>query len=248
MSQPEPQQLSRVALFLDFDGTLIEFAETPMAVQVPAELRTLLTDLHVATDGALAIVSGRSVDVLDALLALPFLHLAGLHGLQRRAPGQPVKLTVRTDDGRLFGIRASLQAFVDAHPLCVLEDKRVSLALHVRRAPEMAGEAQALCSALIAPHTGELELQSGVDVVEIRPTGADKGSVVGDLMTIHPFCGRRPIFIGDDQTDEHGFRAVNRLDGLSVKIGKGQTDAVCRLPSPEDLLRWLRRTLSVGEQ
>ena len=81
-----------------------------------------------------------------------------------------------------------------------------------------------------------------------QPTGADKGSVVGDLMTIHPFCGRRPIFIGDDQTDEHGFRAVNRLDGLSVKIGKGQTDAVCRLPSPEDLLRWLRRTLSVGEQ
>ncbi|GIX22070.1 MAG: trehalose 6-phosphate phosphatase [Gammaproteobacteria bacterium] len=230
------------ALFLDVDGTLLEFAPRPEAVVVPPGLRRLLLDLAAALDGALALVSGRSLDSIDALFDLPQLAAAGLHGLQRRLPGRAVEVAVEpTVSSALERLRAALRTLTDAHPGVRIEDKHHALAVHYRAAPTAGAAVEARLREWLAAldRSGELGLLHGNHVVEIKPAAVNKGTAVEHFMRAPPFAGRRPVFVGDDVTDEDGIRAAQALGGVGVKVGDAPSAARCRLPDPAAVRAWL---------
>jgi trehalose 6-phosphate phosphatase len=226
------------AFFLDVDGTLLDIAEAPDRVVVSDHVLTLLADLSVASGHALALVSGRSITDLDRLFSPIVLPVAGLHGAERRdAAGQLHRSTV---NGRLETARAALAAFSGAHPGTLLEDKGVALALHFRGAPQAEHGARAARAGLLPALAPDFVLQEGKCVLEIKPAGASKSRAIAEFMAEAPFAGRQPVFIGDDITDEDGFRAVNSLGGLSILVGERNGSAAThRLASVEDVLRWL---------
>lgn len=205
------------ALFLDVDGTLLEIAGRPDAVRVPPDLLAVLDRLRDRFGGALALISGRAIDNLDSLFAPLRLPCAGVHGLERRDAAAKLH---RDDAGAMLApLRAPLQDFVARHTGLLLEDKGQSLALHFRHAPACAADAEQLLRRLIAQAGQALELKAGKMVLEVTPGHADKGTAIAAFMQEPPFAGRRPVFLGDDVTDEDGFVAVNRLGGISVCVG-----------------------------
>ena len=225
------------ALFLDFDGTLIELAATPDAVVVPPGLREVLAACADAFDGAVAIVSGRPISTLDALLDPLRLPAAGLHGLELRLPDGTVEETAHRTAG-LAGLRARFHSLVREDARLVVEDKGSSVALHFRRAPERERELRELVAGAATPRDG-YQVMHGKKVLEIRPTGVDKGTAIDRLLGAPPFAGRRPVFAGDDITDEDGFAAVNGCGGISIKVGTGETRAAYRVPDVTALRGWL---------
>jgi trehalose 6-phosphate phosphatase len=226
------------AFFLDIDGTLLDIAETPEAVQTDAADHRLLERLHAAAGGAVALVSGRTLAMIDELFAPLKLPAAGQHGYERR-DGEGRRRRHRFDAGQLRPLARALREFAHAHPGVVFEDKGASVALHYRLAPqfrELAHE-RALAAAAMLP--GEVEVQPGKMVWEVKPVGAHKGMAIEEFMREAPFRDRLPIFLGDDLTDEDGFRVVNRIGGHSIKVGAGDTAARWRLSDPAAARAWL---------
>jgi trehalose 6-phosphate phosphatase len=237
------------AYFLDVDGTLLEIAESPEAVQVPVDLIGNLARLHEATGGAVALLSGRRIADLDALFQPLKLPAAGVHGLERRRADSIVESATPIGVTRaLRELQPLLAEFVVAHPGLRLEDKGVSLALHYRQAPEFEGTVHNFAERIAAPYADRLRLLPGKMVVELKPHGADKGRAIAEFMTEPPFIGRRAVFVGDDVTDEDGFRAVNALGGLSLRIGDTRPSAAhAHLPSVTSCRNWLAAALA-GER
>ncbi|UEM19860.1 trehalose-phosphatase [Skermanella mucosa] len=227
------------ALFLDFDGTLVDIAAQPDGVQVAPGLPELLTRLHGALGGAVALVSGRGLDDIDRLLGRLPLAAAGQHGLERRdAEGR--RVTASIDRTALAEITKGLEEFVAAHPGTRLEPKGMTVALHFRNAPEAEADARAATVALMERFGDGFHVQEGKMVLEVKPKGSTKGTVVEQLLAEPPFAGRTPVFVGDDVTDEDGFRVANAHGGLSIQIGtRLPTEARTRIPSVPDLHRWL---------
>jgi trehalose 6-phosphate phosphatase len=230
------------AYFLDVDGTLIEFADSPGGVHVDDALLGLVARLHHACGGALALVSGRALADLEQRLGSVRIPLAGQHGLERRdAAGRfHVHGTPAVQKREL---RERLDAIVAQHPGLLLEDKGLTLALHYRKAPRLAAWLHRLLGEWVASSL-DLQLQKGKRVLEIKPAGFDKGSAIAEFMAESPFHGRVPVFIGDDVTDEHGFARVNLLGGLSIKVGAGRTAAQHRLPDVAAVRAWLAGAIS----
>ena len=225
------------ALFLDFDGTLVELAMTPDAVVIPVKLRATLSACMEVFDGAVALVSGRPIAALDALLRPLRLPAAGLHGLELRMPDGTVEETAPRHP-EFTELRARFRSLVREDARLVVEDKGVSVALHFRRAPERERELREFVARAVTPYNGH-QVMHGKMVLEVRPTHADKGTAIGRFLETPPFAGRTPVFAGDDITDEDGFAAVNRLGGISVKVGGGESTAACRVPDVASLHRWL---------
>ncbi len=253
MSKSMPDELpaldlGRSALFLDYDGTLVPIAPTPDAAHADDALRELLQRLARRLDGAIAIVTGRPVADIDGFLAPLRLSVAGLHGLQLRPQSGDLVEHV-PPDSVLAAARNWLGAFVEQNPGTLLEDKRLSVALHFRQAPDVAAAAEAVAVRVADESTGLLRLQRGKMVVELLPAGRDKGRAIDDLLQQPDFAGRRPVFVGDDVTDEAGFRTVNHLNGTSIRVGQpeGGTDAQHCLADIAALQRWLERSLA-GER
>lgn len=233
------------AYFLDVDGTLIDIADTPDAVQVDAALLDLIARLHRASGGAVALVSGRAVADLQRRLGRLRLPLAGQHGLERRdAAG---KLHLQRPSASRRAIKAALAPVLARHPGLLLEDKGLALALHYRRAPHLAAYALRLMARLAAAAGPGLELQRGKRVAELKPAGVDKGTAVTAYLAEAPFKGRRPVFVGDDLNDEHAFAEVNRLRGVSIKVGRGASCARYRLRDVAAVRTWLMAALK-GEE
>lgn len=202
------------ALFLDVDGTLLEIAETPQDVHVPDKLKQLLIDLSMHLDGAIALVSGRSLDDIDQLFAPLRPCASGMHGCELRdAAGRVTRPPLIRQ--RLDGARVALTQFVRDHPGLLLEDKGFGLALHFRRVPYLSAEVQDVMKVLLGP---DFVLQPGKCVFELRPAGTSKGSAIAQFMKEPPFHGRAPIFVGDDVTDEEGFAVVNAMNGTSIRV------------------------------
>jgi trehalose 6-phosphate phosphatase len=228
------------ALFLDVDGSLLDFAPHPDDVHVPDDLVDALARLRDALDGALALVSGRSLAQLDALFSPLQLPGAGLHGLQlRERPGDEPDL--HEPPAALAGVAERAQAIASRHPGALVEDKGSTIALHWRAAgadaaaPEFEALAREALESL--PH---YHLQPGNHVLELRPDGYDKGGAIRHLLKTEGFRGRMPVFVGDDLTDEHGFEAVNALGGISVLVGtRTPTVARTRIDTPTRLREWL---------
>lgn len=226
------------AFFLDVDGTLLEYAEHPQQVQVEPGLLALLARLHDAVGGALALVSGRSVNDIDALFAPLRLPTAGQHGTERRAADGAWRRASAPVES-LGRAAAEIVRLTAAHEGLVFENKGMTLALHYRRAPALRALVEGEMRA-IAGRLGErFELQTGKFVAEIKPSGRDKGSAIAEFAVETPFTGRRPVFIGDDLTDESGFDVVNRAGGYSVKVGPGITRARWHLPDAASVRNWI---------
>jgi trehalose 6-phosphate phosphatase len=224
-------------LFLDVDGTLLELAEHPGAVSVDAELTVLLARLRAASGGAVALISGRTIADLDRLFGDPTLLLAGLHGCERRdAKGELHVAPVAVE--QLSQVRAGLQRLVARHPQLLLEDKGAGLALHFLKARELEHELRAEVALLAAPLVPNFAVLDGHAVIEVKPAAHTKDSAVSAYMEEAPFRGRRPIFIGDDQTDYGGFAAVRRFDGFAVAVGSRVT-AEWWMPGPAAVRQWL---------
>lgn len=230
------------AFFLDVDGTLIDLASCPGAVVVDDALLGLVARLHRVTDGALALISGRSLADLDYLLGSVRIPLAGQHGLERR-DAQGVLHTHGTAPAARIAMRGRLELLVARYPGLLLEDKGLCLALHYRRVPQLAAWLHRLLADWVVQADG-LCLLKGKRVLEIKPIGVDKGSAIAEFMSEPPFRGRKPVFIGDDATDEHGFASVRRLGGYSVKVGPGRTVAQFRLPDTAAVRAWLGGAIS----
>jgi trehalose 6-phosphate phosphatase len=225
------------ALFLDVDGCLLDLAAAPDAVVMPGPLPGVLTALSQRLDGALALISGRSLDDVERLFVPLQLPIAGLHGLERRnAAGDPPALpTPPTWDV----VRQAASDVIAGHPGTLLEDKGAALALHWRNAPQAASELLAFAEATL-PRLPGYRLQHGNHVVELRPAAGDKGTAIVAMLDEPPFRGRTPVFVGDDVTDEAGFAVVNARDGLSVAVGDREpTCAHYALPDPAAVRAWL---------
>lgn len=230
------------AFFLDVDGTLLEIAETPNAVRVDADLLRLLERLYRATGGAVALVSGRAISDLDRRLGGLRMPRAGQHGLERRDATGRLWLHATPPEAKRR-IQEELAPALERHPGLLLEDKGFTLALHYRLEPELEDFANETMERLVAEAGGGLITQKGKCVIEAKPGGFDKGTAIEEFLAEAPFKGRRPVFLGDDLNDEHGFAFLNGIDGVSVKVGEGESCARYRLPDVPAARRWLAEVL-----
>jgi trehalose 6-phosphate phosphatase len=236
-----PLLSTTAALFLDFDGTLADIALHPDEVVVSEPLPELLLALRERLAGAVAVVTGRRLAAVDAMIAPARLAGSGLHGAELRMNGHE-EARLSTEPGGAGPLARALAARFADDPRIYVEDKGAGVSLHYRRAPERARECEEALRAL-APR--ELfDVTMGHLVVEARPRGADKGAALAALARLPPFAGRAPVFVGDDVTDEDGFRAAERLGGYGVKVGPGPTAARYRISEVGGVHEWLHESLA----
>jgi len=228
---PALNTLDRMAVFLDFDGTLVHIADRPDLVHVPPSLLTTIQEVYDRLDGALALISGRSIADLDALLMPLQLPVAGVHGIEHRdASGE---LQSSPASAIPEAVRQRVIALAATDPALILEDKVSSLALHYRQSPAMESLIRNELQEIFTDLGQDFILQDGKMMLELRPAGATKGTAVSKFMSEPPFAGRQPIFIGDDITDEDAFHVVNQMDGYSVKVGPRDRDSAARYELPD---------------
>ena len=220
-----------LALFLDFDGTLVEIADTPDGIHVPDGLPAQLVALRRALDGRIAIVSGRAIADIQSWLGPSDLLMVGSHGAEI---GEPATGAAILSDAS----RAALAALTAAWPRLLVETKPHGIAVHYRPEPEAAPAVFTVMDDMAAREG--LAARRGKMVVELGPKSANKGAAVARLMAAPPFADAQPIFIGDDRTDEDGFVAVATTGGHGILVGAPRpTAADYRLADPEAVHRWL---------
>jgi trehalose 6-phosphate phosphatase len=238
-----PPVSENTALFLDIDGTLLDLARTPDRVKVPHELPRALEKLSRQLCGALAFVSGRSLDSIDMLFA-PFRPAAiGAHGGEVRGFDGLVTRRQALPDS----VRDIFVGLAGAIPGLLLEDKKCALALHYRLAPE----ARPVLTSAMEKHAKLFEAEKvdilhGKAVIEARHIGVDKGTAVAALAKQRPFAGRTILFGGDDTTDADVFRILPRLGGRGFSVGRHFPGADHVFESPRAVRRWLARTAEAG--
>src|SRR6266852_2464503 len=241
------RRLDQSAILLDIEGTLLDLAPTPREVWVPPGLATTLNGLLMRTSGALALVSGRSLNDIDLIFAPEQFPAVGGHGAEMRiyADNESVATHAPPMDKEL---KRRLAAIARLSPGILLEDKGYSLALHYRLAPHAEKaiyEAIALIRADLP--NAPIELLPGKCVYEIKHSGFNKATGVLELMAHEPFRGRRPIFIGDDVTDESVFALMPDLGGLAFSVVRGSSGEEDHFDEPRDVREWLARLLD-GEK
>lgn len=235
---PPIELLRDASLFLDFDGTLVDIAPTPDAVRVTSELADLLTRLQQRLGGRMAILTGRAVADVDQLLGMVPILVGGHHGLETRGGGGRGGSMARPDV--LDSVVSDLRQLESEYPGVLVEDKPLGVALHYRQAPH----AEEACRSAVqaAAERSGLEIQPGKMVFELKPKGANKGDALRAMMTEGPFAGTRPIFIGDDLTDEPAFEAAQDMGGAGIIVGdRNPTSAWFQVASVDEVLGWLRQ-------
>jgi trehalose 6-phosphate phosphatase len=238
MLPPSQIRAKDFAFFLDFDGTLAPLAERPDAVCLDPATKDALASLYRHLNGAIAIVTGRDIDVIDGYLAPLRLPVAGVHGAQRRDSCGNMHGEAESD-AVAFAVEQAVTGLMARYPALLLEKKHGAIALHYRAHPEL----DKTCIHLLEDAVRDLpnvELKRGKMVVEaIADAGRNKGTAVADFMREPPFFGRIPLFAGDDVTDEDAFGWVADVGGMTIKIGDGATRASFRMPSIDAFLKWL---------
>ena len=248
VATPPPPE-SGWAYFLDVDGTLLDLAPSPSLVHPDDELHGLIDELRAFCGGALAVISGRSIEDADRFFPGRRLPIAGQHGLERRdAQG---RIHVHEISAAAFeDEHAAIASAIDKYPGLIAEFKGQSLALHYRQAPERAAYVHRLARTAASRLGAGYTVQTGKQVVELKPSAKTKGDAVSEFMRERPFAGRTPAFIGDDATDEYAFAVVNEMGGHSVKVGRGRTVARYRLTDVRAVRAWLQsaaRARGAGE-
>ena len=238
ITPPRLASQARVALLLDFDGTLVDIAATPELVVVPDTLRASLRDLRDRLGGALAIVTGRPLDQIDRFLPGIVGTVAAEHGavLRRHADAAPETAALAPVPDAWRAEAARVAAGIEG---VRLETKGTGFVLHYRGAPDAGPGLREILDRMTSGHEDAFHVLAAKMAWELRASGADKGGAVEAIMAEAPFSGRRPVFIGDDVTDEHGIEAARRLGGAGYLV----PDA---FGEPADVREWLRR-LAVAE-
>lgn len=226
-----------LAVLLDFDGTLVPIADRPSDVRLSEKTTRILVALSSILEGALAIVSGRSIREIDQLFAPCKFPVAGSHGHERRN-SRGYHRPDQFDAAALCAIVTELRAEFDREKGVIVEEKPGSVALHYRQRPDLENACREKASSITAAHSGA-HLLTGKMVVEIKLNGQTKADAVSEFMAEEPFVGRTPLYAGDDVTDEDAFRAVSALQGTSIKIGCGPTLADYSTPDTNAFLDWL---------
>lgn len=230
----------QMALFLDFDGTLVGFKNDPETVHLTRGHTNRLIKLHSALSGAIAIISGRDVRDLATRVPNIFWRL-GNHGLYSLPPTHVPPATLASfPDTLRKALTQALQKFGGVW----IEDKGPMIAIHHRAIPQAGPDIYKIVYGLIAEADGlrpDLIIQSGHNVVEIKPADANKGKSITAMMKNPPFLGRTPVMIGDDNTDEDGFIAVQNRGGFGIKVGPGETQAKYRVADRDALYALLER-------
>lgn len=235
-----PCKPSLAAFLIDFDGTLAEIVSSPMLARPHPAAAATLSRLSALTGGAVSLITGRPIATIDALLDLPDLYVAGIHGLEHRDGSG--RMWRNTSSTQALGMaRRGLQRVVEAYPRLLFEDKGLSVALHYRMAPALAQVADDVTARIIARAGDELRRLKGSMVFEIAPRAASKGAAVSTILSDRPFRGRPPIYLGDDEADEEAFQRVNELGGLSIQVGcrLAESSARARLESVDAAVSWL---------
>jgi trehalose 6-phosphate phosphatase len=235
--------LSETAVLLDVDGTLLDLAPTPREVWVPPGLAKTLQRLHKRTNGALALVSGRSINDIDLIFAPDQFPAVGGHGAEMRieADSELVAAHAPPMDKEL---KRRLAAIARLSPGILLEDKGYSLALHYRLAPHAEKAIYAAVSLIRADlPNAPIEVLPGKLVCEIKHSGFTKASGVMELMRHEPFKGRRPFFIGDDVTDESVFAIMPDIGGLAFSVGRRARGVAGHFDAPSDVREFLAHLL-----
>lgn len=233
---PPPTRLARPALFLDMDGVLASLAPTPDAVVPHPERTAALKAVAARLDHRVAIISGRTIAEIDRIAEASIASASGVHGLERRRADGSLH---RADAApAVRDVVAAFEAFARKRPGVIVEDKTVSAGLHYRSTPVLEAEALALARRL-AEDAG-LAMQPGNLVVELKTPGTSKGTALDAFMREPPFAGAVPVMLGDDLTDEDGFRAATALGGFGVLVGPPrQTAARYGLADVAAVLAWL---------
>ena len=235
--------LSETAVLLDIDGTLLDLAPTPREVWVPPGLTKTLNRLLVKTNGALALVSGRSLNDIDLIFAPAQFPAVGGHGAEMRIGGDSEAVAIHAPPMEKE-LKRRLAAIAKLGPGILLEDKGYSLALHYRLAPHAEKAIYEAVSLIRADlPNAPIEVLPGKCVCEIKHAGFTKATGVRELMTQAPFRGRRPFFIGDDVTDESVFAIMPDMDGLAFSVGRRATGVAGHFDSPGDVREFLARLL-----
>jgi trehalose 6-phosphate phosphatase len=232
--------LARTAIFLDIDGTLLDIAPTPLEVNVSDALRETLASLFATFGGAVAFVSGRPVAEMDRLFVPLRMPAVGGHGAEIRfAPNSDThRSKIATLDDELRAAFARISRIGEG---VLIEDKGYSLAIHYRLAPELGGEImKGVTSICKNERCDSLEILPGKLVIEIKPGGYDKGTGLREMMSVPPFTGRKPIFIGDDITDNAAFAVLPDYGGTGFSVGGIVPGASFNFDGPQDVRRWLR--------
>jgi trehalose 6-phosphate phosphatase len=237
------QRLDDCAILLDIDGTLLDLAPTPREVWVPPDLSRTLNGLLEKTSGALALVSGRSLNDIDLIFAPEQFPAVGGHGAEMRlaTDGEAVATHAPPMDKEL---KRRLAAIAKLSPGILLEDKGYSLALHYRLAPHAEKAIYEAVSLIRADlPNAPIEVLPGKCVCEIKHSGFNKATGVRELMTHEPFKSRHPIFIGDDVTDETVFGIMPDLGGLAFSVGRRAQGVAGHFDEPRDVREWLAHLL-----
>jgi trehalose 6-phosphate phosphatase len=235
--------LAATAILLDIDGTLLDLMPTPREVWVPPGLAKTLNGLLEKTSGAMALVSGRSLNDIDLIFAPEQFPAIGGHGAEMRlaADSDAVAIHAPPLDKEL---KRRLATIAKLSPGILLEDKGYSLALHYRLAPHAERAIYEAVSLIRADlPNAPIDVLPGKCVCEIKHSGFTKASGVRELMKCEPFRGRRPLFIGDDVTDESVFAIMPDFEGASFSVGRRVQGVAGHFDAPSDVRDFLARLL-----
>ncbi len=244
--QPPTADAGLHAFFLDFDGVLVEIAETPDGVRAADGVTGLLNRLHDASGGALALVSGREVAQLRHHLPGVSATLVGGHGAERGRPDGGIDALAKVDETEVARLQHAVRGFAAGDPAYLVETKATGVVLHFRRKPGLAEEAERFVAGLLAD-TDSFHLHHAKMALELRPDGISKRQAVHDLMREAPFEGRTPVYFGDDTTDEPALADVAAAGGIAVKVGEGATAATYRVSGPTEVADWLRAVVAAAD-
>jgi trehalose 6-phosphate phosphatase len=239
------EDVSKLAILLDIDGTILDIAPTPREVFVPHALRETLARLSQRVQGALAFVSGRPVSEIDLIFSPLQLPAIGGHGAELRLVAGEAAAPPRLPplDAKL---KRRFAAIAEAGPGIILEDKGYSLALHYRLAPDKERIVHETAAKIAAAVGSGIELLPGKLVLEIKQSGVTKATAVRELMTQPPFQGRRPLFIGDDVTDFPVFDIIPEYRGIGISVGRKVVGVDNCMERPADVRRWLEQLSHQG--
>jgi trehalose 6-phosphate phosphatase len=233
-----PLSDASVALFLDVDGTLLDLAARPDDVVMPAGLVTTLAGAERKLAGALALISGRSIDAVDHLFAPLRLRVSGVHGAEIRFdPDGSTTPTAAADLPQ--SLLAALRRAVEPFPGVLVENKRFSFTVHYRLAPSAERPLRNIVRELVDSIPIAVDIMDAHCAIEIKSPCFDKGGAIASFLSTSTFSGRRPIFVGDDTTDESGFALVSARGGVAYSVGRSRPGAIGAFPAPQAVRGWL---------
>ena len=211
-----PKDIQQIALFLDVDGTLYDIENSPSLIKPCFKLQKKLQTIRNRLGGALALISGRSLDDLDRIFENDKISVAGNHGAQLR---DTLRLKeYQAESGKIKGIAYKISELLNGQKNIEIENKGSNLTIHFRNSTIDRREINRIIMKLVKCDPS-LTFLKGKEVLEVKPLSHNKGTAISYFMKTKPFIKRRPIFIGDDISDEDGFETVNKIGGWSVRVG-----------------------------